>query len=298
MKFNKFLDDIKVYEAGKPIELVVREFGVNPEDVVKLASNENPIGTSPSVAKVICEHATKAHLYPDDSMFELKSALVKKYDVDESNIIIGAGSDQILEFISRAKLTEGSSVLMSRVTFAMYEIYARQVGAEVIRTPSYEHKVDEFLSAMKEHKPDIVYVCTPNNPTGDATTKEDVLSIIEAALKDTILVVDGSYMEYAVAKDERYRIDPKDTLGFDNVIYLGTFSKAYGLGGMRVGYGIANESVINALYKMRPPFNITSLSLAAAIEACKDDKFIDDSISLHQEQIVRYETFAKENSFE
>jgi len=298
MKFNKFLDDIKVYEAGKPIELVVREFGVNPEDVVKLASNENPIGTNPSVAKVICEHASKAHLYPDDSMFELKEALTRKYEVDESNIIIGAGSDQILEFISRAKLREGSSVLMSRVTFAMYEIYARQVGAKVLRTPSYEHKVDEFLAAMSEHNPDIVYVCTPNNPTGDATPRDAVMAIINAASKDTIVVVDGAYMEYAVAKDERYRIDPKDLLQFDNVIYLGTFSKAYALGGMRVGYGIANETMINALYKMRPPFNITSLSLAAAIEACKDDKFLEESISLHQEQIGRYESFAKENSLE
>ena len=298
MKFNKFLDDIKVYEAGKPIELVVREFGVNPEDVVKLASNENPIGTNPSVAKVICEHSSKAHLYPDDSMFELKAALTRKYEVDESNIIIGAGSDQILEFISRAKLREGSSVLMSRVTFAMYEIYAKQVGAKVLRTPSYEHKVDEFLAAMSEHNPDIVYVCTPNNPTGDATPRDAVMAIINAASKDTIVVVDGAYMEYAVAKDERYRIDPKDILHFDNVIYLGTFSKAYGLGGMRVGYGIANETMINALYKMRPPFNITSVSLAAAIEACKDDKFLEESISLHQEQIDRYESFAKENSLE
>jgi len=298
MKFNRFLDDIKIYEAGKPIELVVREFGVDPDAVVKLASNENPIGTSPSVARVLCEHSTKAHLYPDDSMFELKAELAKKHSVDESSIIIGAGSDQILEFISRAKLTEGSSVLMSQVTFAMYEIYARQVGATVLRTDSYEHRVDEFISAMQEHHPEIVYICTPNNPTGDATTKESVMAIIEAADADTLVVVDGAYMEYAIAKDESYRIDPKDILGYDNVIYLGTFSKAYGLGGMRVGYGIANKAIIDALYKMRPPFNITSLSLAAAIEASRDEEFLERSIALHQEQIGRYEEFATKHGFE
>jgi len=298
MKFNRFLDDIKVYEAGKPIELVVREFGVAPEDVVKLASNENPIGTNLAVAKTICAHADKAHLYPDDSMYELKASLSEKYGVDESEIIIGAGSDQILEFLSRAKLTEGASVLMSQVTFAMYEIYARQVGAKVLRTPSYAHKVDEFLEMMKLHKPDIVYLCTPNNPTGDATTKEDVLAIIHAADKETLIVVDGAYMEYAVAKDEQYRIDPKDIIGFENVIYLGTFSKAYGLGGMRVGYGIANRDIIQALYKMRPPFNISSLSLAAAIEASRDEQFVADSIALHQEEIKRYEVFAKEQGIE
>jgi len=298
MQYNKFLDDIKVYEAGKPIELVVREFGINPEDVVKLASNENPIGTNPSVAKAIISNADKAHLYPDDSMFELKGALSRKYSIDDSNIIIGAGSDQVLEFISRVKLFEGAKVLMSRVTFAMYEIYAKQMGAEILRTPSYEHKVNEFIEMIEKHKPQIVYICTPNTPTGDATLKEDVIKIIEASSADTIVVVDGAYMEYAAAKDSRYKIEPKDILGYGNVIYLGTFSKAYGLGGMRVGYGIANTQMIETLYKMRPPFNITTLSLAAAIEACKDEQFIVDSIALHTEQIQRYEQFAKENSIE
>ncbi len=298
MKFNKVLKDIKIYEAGKPIELVVREFGIDAKDVVKLASNENPIGTSPAVQKAIIANAHRAHLYPDDSMFELKAALSSKYAVKDDNIIIGAGSDQVLEFISRALLDENSSVLMSAVTFAMYEIYAKQMGAKIIRTASYEHKYDEFMEAYSMHKPKIVYICTPNNPTGDATSKEEVLKIIKAISKDTLVVVDGAYMEYAAAKDEKYAITPNDILEYENVIYLGTFSKAYGLGGMRVGYGIAQESLINELYKMRPPFNISTLSLAAAIEACKDETFVEESIVLHQEQIKRYETFAKENGFE
>ncbi len=298
MKFNRFLDDIKVYEAGKPIELVVREFGVAPEDVVKLASNENPIGTNPVVQKAIIANADKAHLYPDDSMYELKDVLSQRFGVEQSSIIIGAGSDQILEFISRAKLNENSGVLMSQVTFAMYEIYAKQVGAEVIKTPSYEHRVDEFVSAMEQHKPDIVYICTPNNPTGDAIAREDVFSIVEAADAETLVVIDGAYMEYAAAKDPAYLIEPKDILKYPNVIYLGTFSKAYGLGGMRVGYGIANTDIIQALYKMRPPFNITTLSLAAAIEASKDEEFVESTIALYKEQIGRYEEFAREHSLE
>jgi len=297
MKFNKVLENIQTYEAGKPIELVVREFGIASEDVVKLASNENPIGTNPAVAEVIRENATKAHLYPDDSMFELKAALSRKYDVADDNIIIGAGSDQVLEFISRALLDENASVLMSAVTFAMYEIYARQMGAKIIRTASYEHKYDEFMEAYSMHKPKIVYICTPNNPTGDATSKAEALRIIEAIGNEALVVVDGAYMEYAAAKDAEYAITPKDLLGYENVIYLGTFSKAYGLGGMRVGYGIAQEALIHELYKMRPPFNISTLSLAAAITACKDEDFVSESITLHQEQIQRYEAFAKENGF-
>jgi len=296
MKFNKVLEDIKTYEAGKPIELVVREFGINAKDVVKLASNENPIGTNPAISKVIRSNADIAHLYPDDSMHELKAILGSKFDVQDENIIIGAGSDQVLEFISRAVLNEDSSVLMTAVTFAMYEIYAKQMGAKIIRTASYEHKYDEFMEAYTMHKPKIVYICTPNNPTGDATSKEEVIKMIEAMHKDAIVVVDGAYMEYAAAKGSEYAITPKDLLGYENVIYLGTFSKAHGLGGMRVGYGIAQPELIKELYKMRPPFNISTLSLAVAIEACKDNRFVEESIALHQNQIKRYETFAEENN--
>ncbi|MDD2452252.1 MAG: histidinol-phosphate transaminase [Sulfurovum sp.] len=295
MEFNKVLKGIKSYEAGKPIELVVREYGIPPKDVVKLASNENPIGTNPAIAKVIRSHADIAHLYPDDSMFELKAALAKKYDVEDTNIIIGAGSDQVLEFISRALLDENASVLMSGVTFAMYEIYANQMGAKVYKTMSHEHRFDEFMEAYRMYKPKVVYICTPNNPTGDATSKADVIRLIEAMGDDTLIVVDGAYMEYAAAKDEKYRIVPNDLLGYDNVIYLGTFSKAHGLGGMRIGYGIAQAPLINELYKMRPPFNITTLSLRVAIEATKDETFVEESVALHQEQIKRYEVFAEEN---
>ena len=298
MRFNKVLENIKTYEAGKPIELVVREFGVNPEDVVKLASNENPVGTSPAVKEAIIAHADKAHLYPDDSMFELKAALSSKFGVEDANIIIGAGSDQVLEFLSRALLNEHTSVLMSGVTFAMYEIYARQMGAKVYKTASYAHKYDEFMEAYQMYLPRIVYICTPNNPTGDATPKEEVLRLIEAVDPlQTLVVVDGAYMEYAAAKDPRYRITPQDLLGYPHVLYLGTFSKAYGLGGMRVGYGIGQAALIRELYKMRPPFNITTLSLAAAIAACGDDAFVEASIRLHQEQIRRYEAFAREKGF-
>jgi histidinol-phosphate aminotransferase len=297
MKFKETLKKIKNYEAGKPIELVVREFGIAPEDVIKLASNENPLGTSPKVQKKLCEVAKNAYLYPDDSMFELKEALGKRFDVDSKHIIIGAGSDQILEFISRAKLDQNSSVLMSQVTFAMYPIYAMQEGAQILRTPSFEHRVDEFKKMIKKHHPDIIYICTPNNPTGDATKKEDVFEIINAASKESLVVVDGAYMEYARAKDISYSLDPKEILKFENAIYLGTFSKAYGLGGMRVGYAIANEEIIKNLYKLRPPFNITTLSLAGAIEALKDEEFVQKAIRLNFEEMKKYQEYAKKRGF-
>jgi histidinol-phosphate aminotransferase len=297
MEFNRALESIKSYEAGKPIELVVREFGIDRGDVVKLASNENPNGCSKRVSEAIAKNANMASLYPDDSFYELKEGLSQRFNIEESNIIIGAGSDQILELISRALLNEKRAVLMTKVTFAMYEIYALQMGAKVIRTPSYQHKKEEILEYYNRYNPKIIYLCTPNNPTGDAIEREDIFEIIDGVDEDTLVVVDGAYMEYAKAKDSAYSIEPKDILRYPNVIYTGTLSKAYGLGGMRVGYGIADKSLIRELHKLRPPFNITTLSLVGAVEALRDREFVERSIELHQQELKRYEIFAKEFGF-
>jgi len=297
MKFNRTLEKIKVYEAGKPIELVVREFGISKDEIVKLASNENPNGCSPKVAKKIARSSNLAYLYPDDSFYELKEGLSNRFNIDSSNIIIGAGSDQVLEFISRAILNETSSVLMTKVTFAMYEIYALQMGANIIRTPQFRHIKSEILDYYKKYSPNIIYICTPNNPTGDAIKREDVFEIIDEVDENTLIVIDGAYMEYAKAKDSSYSIEPKEILKYPNVIYIGTFSKAYGLGGMRVGYGIGNSTLIKELHKLRPPFNITTLSLIGATEALRDEDFVRSSIELHQRELKRYEEFAKEEGF-
>jgi len=133
MTFNKVLDDVKTYEAGKPIELVVREYGVDPKDIIKLASNENPYGTSPKVVAKLEEVSKNAYVYPDDSMYELKEALANKFSVSEDNIIIGAGSDQIIEFCVHAKCDSNSKILMAKTTFAMYEIYGKQTGATILK---------------------------------------------------------------------------------------------------------------------------------------------------------------------
>ena len=294
--FNKYIQDIKTYEAGKPIELVVREYGVDPKDVVKLASNENPLGCSPKVSQAICQMADKANLYPDDSMFELKDKLSKRFDIDSKNIIIGAGSDQIIEFISHVKLNPNSKILTSAITFAMYEIYAKSFGAKVVKTNSYKHIVSEFKQKIEQENPDIVYICSPNNPTGDATLKEDIFKIIEATPKESLVVVDAAYGEYI--QDSKYKIEPKDFITKSNVIYLGTFSKAFGLGGLRVGYGIANKDLINTLYKVRPPFNITNISLKAATVALDDMDFVKKSVELNFNQMQRYIDFANKNGIE
>lgn len=299
MEFNKILDNLKIYEAGKPIELVVREFGVAEQDIVKLASNENPYGTSPKVAKVISDYAKNMFMYPDDSFFELKDALASKFSLESENFIIGAGSDQVIDFIIKAKLEVGKKVLMAKTTFAMYQIYTNQTGATILKTDSDTHNLEQFLEIYEAEKPDLIFLCLPNNPLGETLDRVDVYDFIKKIDKNTLVVVDGAYQEYASFKDEKKYINPKDLIEkFENTIYLGTFSKAYALGGMRVGYGISNKNIIQNLHKLRPPFNITTLSLKAAIEALKDEEFVNDSIAKNFEQMSRYEQYAKENSIE
>ena len=152
MQFNSVLDQLKIYEAGKPIELVVREYGIEAKDVIKLASNENPRGCSPKVLEAVRAEAAKMNLYPDDSMYELKEALAKKYAVKEENIIIGAGSDQVISFAVHAKANPNTKVLMAGITFAMYEIYALQTGATILKTPTARHNLQEMLEIYKANK--------------------------------------------------------------------------------------------------------------------------------------------------
>jgi histidinol-phosphate aminotransferase len=299
MKFNEHIQEIQTYEAGKPIELVVREFGIQSHEIVKLASNENPFGCSPKVQEALSKIVSKMALYPDDSMHKLKNALAKRFEVADENIIIGAGSDQIIGLAISAKSAKGGKILTNGITFAMYEIYAKHVGATVIKTDSQVHDLEQFYAMYLEHKPDMIFLCTPNNPTGDALDKEELLTFLRKIDKQTLVVVDGAYMEYALYKNAAKYVTPKELITeFSNVLYLGTFSKAYGLGGMRVGYGIASPHIIKALYKLRPPFNITTLSLEAASVALEDEAFVQEGIENNFKEMLRYEMFAKEHEIQ
>lgn len=299
MKFNPHIEALGVYEPGKPIELVVREFGIRPEEIVKLASNENPYGCSPEVVAAVRESAPLMFRYPDDSMMDLKTALARHHGVATGQIIIGSGSDQILEFATRSMLQPGDTVLMNSVTFAMYEIYTRQCGGNIVRTQFRHHHVDEFLDLYRRHRPKIVFLCLPNNPTGDALTRDETYTILEGIDSETMVVVDGAYMEYAAYKDPNREVRAAElTERYPHALYLGTFSKAYGLGGMRVGYGIGRQEVIDALYKLRPPFNITTLGLIAAQAALEDQEFVRRSIADCFTQMARYEVFAQASGIE
>ncbi len=299
MNFNKKLKNVKTYEAGKPIELVVREFGIEAKDIIKLASNENPYGCSTKVQSAVIDIVANMAMYPDDSMRKLKAGLSKKFKVEDKNIIIGSGSDQIIEFLMHAKANSNSKILINSVTFAMYEIYAKHVGAEIIRTSSQHHDLEEFYRLYKKEQPDVIFLCTPNNPTGDAIDTQDIFEFLNKIDSNTLVVVDGAYMEYCQAKNARKKIEPKNIVEkYENVIYLGTFSKVYGLGGMRVGYGIADSKIIKELYKLRPPFNVTTLSLEAARVALLDEEFVNNSISQNFKEMKRYVEMAERENID
>lgn len=301
MRFNANLANLTNYEAGKPIELVVREFGIEPKDVIKLASNENPFGTSKKVQKTIKRLSKKAHLYPDDSMFELKMALANKFGLSQKNFIIGQGSDQILEFAMHAKASKDSGVLIVGLTFSMYEIYAAHIGAKVYKTKGKFHDLNEMREVYEANKNNIgiIFLCLPNNPLGECPDAKEVEEFISAIDEDTLVVVDGAYHEFAAYKDKNKKISPKKLIAkFPNAIYLGTFSKLYGLGGMRVGYGIGDESVISELSKLRSPFNISTISLGAAITALEDREYTKKTLSNNLKQMKVFEDFASENGIE
>lgn len=299
MQFNDVLDNLKIYEAGKPIELVVREYGIDANDVIKLASNENPRGCSPKVIEAVQKEAIKMNLYPDDSMYELKEALAAKYGVKESNIIIGAGSDQVISFAVHAKANPNTKVLMAGITFAMYEIYALQTGAKILKTPTASHNLQEMLEIYKANKDiSVIFLCLPNNPLGECLDTKDVYAFLDEIDSETLVVIDGAYQEYASFKDPAKKIVPSEIITkYPNTIYSGTFSKAYGLGGMRCGYGIAQPEVVKSLLKLRAPFNITNLTLKAAIVALSDEAFVQASVKENFEQMKAYEAFAKELGF-
>lgn len=301
MRFNEIIKNLPVYEAGKPIELVAKNFKINPKKIIKLASNENPFGSSPLAIKAIKKAAKRANLYPDDSYHELKNALAKKFELKSENFIIGSGSDEVIEFALGAVCNDKLGILTAGVSFGMYGVYASHIGAPHFKTKSQKHDLAELLELYEKHKNSIgvVILCLPNNPLGECENASEIENFITKIDKNTLIMLDCAYMEFASFKDSKKAINPKKLVrNFENVLYLGTFSKAYGLGGMRVGYGIANDEIIKSLHKLRPPFNISTPSLACAIAALNDENFIIKTLKNNLQEMKKYENFANKKSIE
>lgn len=267
---RKCIRDIKPYEPGKPIEELERELGI--KDVVKLASNENPLGSSAKAIKSVLKISDELNRYPDGGCFYLKEKLSDFLGVDKEKIIFGNGSNEIIEFVVRAYLNEGDEVVLADPTFLIYKIVIAIQGGRPVTVPLREFKYD--LAAMKRAitaNTKIVFIVNPNNPTGTSVGREELEEFLKDLPKGLIVVIDEAYNEFVERGDFPNSLTYTDK---GNVVVLRTFSKAHGLSGLRIGYGIAKKELIEYMEKVRQPFNVNSFAQAAALASLNDVAFI------------------------
>ena len=272
MQLNPQLANLPVYQPGRPLEDVARELGLPMDGLIKLASNENPLGPSTKAVEAMQQTAAQIHLYPDGNAFYLRNTIAERLGVDANQLIFGNGSNEIIEFVAHALLSPSTNIVVSQYCFAIYPIVAHLTGAKCITVPAKEYGHD--LHAMAEAiTPDtrIVFVANPNNPTGTLAPHEDVLALINAVPEHTLLVMDEAYFEFL---NEPLDLIPQ-LQEKKNLILMRTFSKIYGLAGLRVGYGIGHPEFIAALEKVRQPFNLNAMAQAAALAAIDDNAHLE-----------------------
>ena len=271
---------IAPYIAGKPISEVAREFGLNEADIVKLASNENPLGMPESAKLAMTQAMAELGRYPDSNGFDLKAALGERYGVPPDWITLGNGSNDILEIAAHALVEKGQSVVYSQYSFAVYALATQGLGARAIVVPAvkYGHDLDAMLASIADDTR-LVFVANPNNPTGTFIEGPALEAFISRVPRHVAIVLDEAYTEY-LAKDKRY--DSIDWVRrYPNLIVSRTFSKAFGLAGLRVGFAIAQPEQTDLLNRLRQPFNVNSMAQAAAIAALKDTAFLEKSAEIN-----------------
>ncbi|MBM3838235.1 MAG: histidinol-phosphate transaminase [Verrucomicrobia bacterium] len=266
---NPALKNLPVYQPGRPIEEVARELGLPAGDIIKMASNENPLGPSPAALEAMRQALNQLHLYPDGNAFYLKQKLAEKLRLQPRHLILGNGSNEIIEFVGHALMAPGAEVIVSQYCFAIYPIIARMFGANLVTVPAknYGHDLPAMHAAINAQTR-VVFVANPNNPTGTLAPREEVMRLVNGVPDHCLLVLDEAYIEFL---DEPLDLLPLMRDGAKpNLLLMRTFSKVYGLAGLRLGYGLGHPDLIAALEKVRQPFNINSLVQAGALAALDD----------------------------
>lgn len=278
-KARKEIFRLKPYVPGKPIEEVKRELGI--EDIIKMASNENPLGPSLLAVEKIKDTLDKIHFYPDSNNFYLKKKLAQFNDVNEESIIIGNGSDELLKLLAETFLTPEDEVVFGDPSFVEYEFTATIMGARCVAVPlkDFRHDLKAMLDAVNE-RTKIVYICNPNNPTGTYSTKSEIEDFMSKIREDILVVFDEAYFEYTDASDYMTGIDY--VRAGRNAVVFRTFSKIYGLAGLRVGYGITTPDIAQAVERVTEPFNVNLLAQVAAEAALDDAGHVEKSCRLNQ----------------
>ncbi|MCL2523746.1 MAG: histidinol-phosphate transaminase [Betaproteobacteria bacterium] len=274
-----YIRAISPYQPGKPITELAREMNIPVERIVKLASNENPLGMSPQARRAVAAAVGGVERYPDQ--FELIAKLAARCGVDAGQVVLGNGSNDVLDLAARVFLAPGRSAVFAQHAFAVYPLATLSAGAELISVPAKNYGHD--LAAMRAAiRPDtrLVWIANPNNPTGNFLPYAEVRAFLETVPPDVAVVLDEAYNEYLPPAD---RVDVAGWIAdFPNLIVCRTFSKIYGLAGLRVGYALASGAVADLMNRVRQPFNVNNLALAAAMAALDDDEFLAASYELNR----------------
>jgi len=269
--------DIKPYIPGKPVQEVQRELGL--KDVIKLASNENPLGPSRLALEAMKAALQEVHLYPDAECYELREAVAASLHISPNQLIFGNGGEELITLIGKAFINEGDSCVISRDVYDAYESVVRIMGGKITYSDLVDYRIDlkDMLEKTKE-KNKIVFICNPMNPTGTIVTRQELEPFLEQIPQSTLVVLDEAYSHFVSDRDYPDGIDY--VRQEKNVIVLRTFSKIYGLGGIRIGYGVAHPELIQYLRQVKEPFNVNALAQVGALAALRDDDHVNRTLNL------------------
>ena len=276
-----YIRAVSPYQAGKPIDELAREFGLDAQQIIKLASNENPLGTSPLAKQAVALALTETARYPDGNSFVLRHAIANKFKVSAHSVVLGNGSNDILALLAQAFLNRDTTAIYSQHSFAIYALITQISGAQAIETPALDFAHD--LHAMRQAilpSTRIIFIANPNNPTGTWLSSTALLAFLKDVPREVLVVLDEAYDEYLPPHQQSQAISWLKE--FENLIITRTFSKIYGLAGLRVGFGLMADSLANILQAIRQPFNVNHIAQMAALAALDDDEFVARSYAENQ----------------
>ena len=292
---NSFIRNLVAYEPGKPIEETARELGLDPATIVKVASNENPLGPSPLAKKAMLEAIENSHIYPDGGGFKLRTAIAEKLGLEIDNIILGNGSNEIIELLCHTFLNRDAELIAAKHAFVVYKLMATLFGAKYVEVndPDFIHDLDAMANAITQHTR-LIFIANPNNPTGTHVTQAAIDRFITRLPDHVIAVFDEAYFEFLET--------PPDVLKYvregKNIIVLRTCSKIHGLAALRIGYGIAPKPLAQLLQKARQPFNTNAIAQAAALAALDDHDHIAKTLAVNAEGLAFYQKAFAERALE
>ncbi|NLT72358.1 MAG: histidinol-phosphate transaminase [Verrucomicrobiaceae bacterium] len=280
---HPWLDDLLVYDPGKPIEETARELGLDPSDIIKLASNENPLGPSPKAIEAMKAAAEGVHIYPDGGGYKLREAIAEKFGFERNNVVISNGSNEIIELIGHGFLSPGDNVIAAEHAFVVYKLMATLFGAETIEVPDpgFVHDLEAMAAAITP-RTRMIFIANPNNPTGTMVGSEEIDRFMEKVPDHVMVIFDEAYHEFVE--------DAPDTLRYiregRNVVVMRTFSKIQGLAGLRIGFGLTTAGIADVLQKCRQPFNTNSIAQAGAIAGLADEEHQQRTRELNNEGLA------------